>query len=138
MATIRNNQKPLSEVEWDTCWMAVRYAMGRMTIASATLPRQLLRAYHERFSDNQKSLLVKDLREYLDSHECFGMREIDHPEWAKFMLTLDESTHYKVVGNIGSKEPFDVFDFDEKIIPVKWYKHVGDVSIVETAIKKVE
>jgi len=90
--------KPLSDVEWDTCWMAMRYAMNRQTIASASLPDQLIKAYFHRWSKPQKASIVRELKQNLDDFEhAFGNPQIDKPVWIKFMNALDESTHYKVI-----------------------------------------
>lgn len=81
--------KPLTDIEWDTCWMAIRYACGRKTIASAMLPRDLIDAYYHRWTDSQKQLIAKDLRSYLETHEYFGSKNIDHPEWMHFLMLLE-------------------------------------------------
>lgn len=81
--------KPLSSIEWDTCWMAIRYACGRQTIASAMLPRDLIDAYYDRWTDGQKQMIAKDLRNYLETHEYFGSKNIDHPEWMRFLHILE-------------------------------------------------
>ena len=66
--TDRNNKKrPLSSIEWDTCWMAIRYAMNRRTAASASLPTELLAAYYDRWTDGQKEMIVRDLWENLEN-----------------------------------------------------------------------
>lgn len=81
--------KPLTDIEWDTCWMAIRYACGRKTIASAMLPRDLIDAYYDRWTDGQKEMIAKDLRTHLEFHECFGDKNIDHPEWMRFLNLLE-------------------------------------------------
>lgn len=136
MAT-KTKKKPLSEIEWDTCWMAIRYARGRKTISSAMLPREILNAYYLRFTDNQKSMLYRDLKQYKDDHENFGST-IDEVEWTKFMLTLNPSCHYYVRGKIGSQEPFEVFEYEDKLIPIDWYKGVGEIWVHRDAVEKVE
>ena len=67
MKTIKPNAAPLSTVEWDTCWMAIRYAMNRRTAASASLPTELLAAYYDRWTDGQKEMIVRDLWENLEN-----------------------------------------------------------------------
>lgn len=76
--------KPLSEIEYETLWMAIRYAMGRQTIASASLPDMIIKHYGKRLSNYQKGLIVHDLENHLNvSH--FGNPEIDHKHWMKLL-----------------------------------------------------
>ncbi len=62
--------KSLTEIEWTTCIMAVRYAMNGQTISTSYLPPMLVEAYWKRWSDGQKQFLADDLRhnqeEYLE------------------------------------------------------------------------
>lgn len=127
--------KPLTNIEWDTCWMAIRYAMGRKSISSAMLPRDLLSAYFDRWTLEQRSLILRDLKEYYETHKVFGDYSIDHDEWMKFMLTLDVETHYEVLPTTG-EDPFKVFDYLGKMIPLSWYKHVGNIFVINEAVKK--
>jgi hypothetical protein len=123
------NTKPLTEVEWDTCWMAIRYSMGRQTIASATLPRQLCEAYFDRWSEGQKRTIVRDLRQHLqdkarwngESTAHFGDKNIDHPEWMRFLLSLDKNSHITIKDNEGNKHT--AFKFNGKIHPLDWWKY---------------
>lgn len=123
------NTNPLTRIEWDTCWMAIRYAMGRKTIASATLPRELCQAYFYRWSDNQKTMIVRDLRQHLqdtarwngDSTAYFGQKNIDHPEWMRFLLCLEEKSHITIKDNEGNTHK--AFKFNGKIYPLDWWKH---------------
>lgn len=71
----------LTDIEWITCIFAVRYAMGRQTIASATLPKELIDAYGERWTEQQKKLLLRDLEEHIENYKYFGDKRIDHPAW---------------------------------------------------------
>jgi len=41
----------LSDFEWTCLWMAVRYAMNRQTIASATLPQDIIKNYYSRLNE---------------------------------------------------------------------------------------
>ena len=65
--------------------MAVRYAMNRQTIASATLPQDIVMNYYHRLNDGQKKSIAKDLKEHEDAFEgqAFGHKEIDRPHWIK-------------------------------------------------------
>lgn len=139
-----NNPKPLTDIEWDTCWMAIRYAMGRMTISSATLPRDLCAAYFDRWSDNQKKAIVRDLRQHLqdvarwngESSAFFGDKNIDHPEWMKFLLTLDSACHCRVVDDEG-KEHIAI-KFNGRYYPLYWWKYTSGTFFNQDKIKKVQ
>lgn len=126
------NAKPLTRIEWDTCWMSIRYAMGRQTIVSASLPKDLCRAYFHRWSDDQKAMIVRDLRQYLqdkarwngDSTAFFGQKNIDHPEWMRFLLSLEKESHITIKDNEGNKHT--AFEFNNKLYPLDWWKHNTD------------
>lgn len=129
MSNTMKNTNPLTDIEWDTCWMAIRYAMGRMTIASATLPRELCQAYFYRWSENQKTMIVRDLRQHLqdvarwngDSSAHFGNKNIDHPEWMRFLLCLEEKSHITIKDTVGNTHK--AFKFNGKLYPLDWWKH---------------
>lgn len=101
MKKIKNEIKPLSNVEWDTCWMAVRYAIGRQSIACTMLPRDLIKEYWYRWSIHQKQMLVKEVERYEEeskrlydkSYSSWVENNIDRPVWIKFMNALDEHNH---------------------------------------------
>lgn len=134
---------PLTSVEWDTCWMAIRYAMNRQTIASASLPRKLLSAYYDRWSDGQKEIIARDLREHYDDFGCFGDEKVDHPEWMRFMLTLDPKAHYTVTSTHEKKtETVECIEYGGKYYPIsgvqKWWNFVGELYIAEGFITNIE
>lgn len=126
------NNKPLTDVEWDTCWMSIRYAMGRQTAASASLPKELCRAYFYRWSDNQKEMIVKDLRQHLkdvarwngDGSAFFGNKNIEHPEWMKFLLCLDKAERLTLIDTEGNVH--QAFKFNEKFYPIDWWRYLGE------------
>lgn len=147
MKTIKRNTDPLSPVEWDTCWMAIRYAMNRMTAASASLPGELLSAYFHRWSDRQKQMIVRDLRDNLEDlkrwnetdEAFFGDKGIDHPIWMRFLLTLDNSTHKIVTLTDGSK--VECIEYNGKYHPLSdhaWWNGAGATYMAESAIVLVE
>lgn len=127
--------KPLTEIEWTTCWMAIRYAMGRSSAASASLPRELLEAYLDRWSDAQKRTIVRDLRDYLeddkrwnDSDEgFFGDKNIDHHIWMKFLLTLDKSAHVEITLKNGRKEV--AFEYEGFYYELSWWSSCSPFPI---------
>lgn len=135
---------PLSSVEWTTCWMAVRYAMDRQSIQSASLPRDLLHAYWMRWTNGQKAMIARDLREHLEEVRSwnnqgdgyFGDKDIDHPEWMKFLLTLDITTHKQIKlidGNIVT-----VFEYDGRFYPLDWWKGPGVKYVDPDAIEEIK
>lgn len=111
----------LSDFEWTCLWMAVRYAMNRQTIASATLPQDIVMNYYHRLNDGQKKSIAKDLKENEDAFEgqAFGHKEIDRPHWIKLWKALDETCHYQVELIDGTK--CTVFEANGKIIPLHKY-----------------
>lgn len=139
--------QPLSSVEWDTCWMAIRYAMNRRTAASASLPNELLAAYYDRWTDSQKEMIVRDLRENLENlkrwneadESYFGDEHIDHPRWMRFLLTLDKSTH-KIL-TLKRRKKVECFEFEGVYYPVSdggWWVGCGALHVPKDAIVKVE
>lgn len=142
MKTQRNTQ-PLTSVEWDTCWMAIRYAMNRRSAASAALPTDLLAAYYDRWTDGQKEMIVRDLRENLedlkrwnDTEEAyFGDKGIDHPIWMRFLLTLDKSKHVMLTLTDGSK--VTCFEYEGRYYPVsgrRWWEGPGITTVMKEAV----
>lgn len=135
-----DQMKPLSEIEWTTCWMAIRYAMGRCSAASASLPRELLETYFYRWTDTQKRVIVRELRNHLEDvkrwyntdEAYFGDKDIDHPIWMRFLLTLDRSTHVEVTLENGCK--VEAFEYEDEFYPVYWFdgpdlRHMNPYSI---------
>ena len=139
---MKRNTQPLTAVEWDTCWMAIRYAMNRRTAASASLPTELLAAYYDRWTDGQKEIMARDLRDHYDDFGCFGDKNIDHPRWMRFMLTLDQKTHYMVTASDGkTTETVECIEFEGKYYPIsgsrKWWEGAGELYVSHDCIVKV-
>lgn len=141
------NTAPLSEVEWDTCWMAIRYAMNRRSAASASLPTELLEAYYFRLTSRQKEMIVRDLRDNLENLKSwnesdeayFGDKNIDHPNWMRFLLTLDESTH-KIL-TLKRRKKVECIEFEGVYYPVSdggWWVGCGALYVPKDAIVLVE
>lgn len=144
MKTIKQNTGPLSSVEWDTCWMAIRYAMNRESAASAALPEALLAAYYDRWTDGQKEMIVRDLWENLENLKqrnetdkaYFGDKGIDHPIWMRFLLTLDKSKHVMLTLTDGSE--VICFEYDGRYYPItgrRWWVGSGIVTVALEAIQ---
>lgn len=136
--------KPLTEIEWTTCWMAIRYAMGRCSAASASLPVELLTAYFYRWTEAQKRAIVRDLRNHLDDVKCwndtdeayFGDKNIDHPIWMRFLLTLDRSAHVEVT--LESELKVEAFEYEGRFYPLNWWDGPGIKYIDPDAIVKIQ
>ena len=112
---------PLSDFEQTLLWMAIRYAMNRQSIASATLPTDIISNWYHRLSKNDKERTVIDLQRNLQDFEerAFGDPGIDKPIWIKFMNALDENCHIKVKLIDDTEEI--VFPFEDEYIPLASY-----------------
>lgn len=69
-------KKPLTQFEWTLLYMAVRYAMGRQSIASATLPAEIVENIWDRLSENQKGMLYCDLKAHYGKTKKLGKRTV--------------------------------------------------------------
>lgn len=129
----QNQSNPLSNIEWDTCWMSIRYAMGRRTISSCTLPTHLLQAYYSRWTEAQKHLIIQDLNNYLHDYRKFGDENIDHPIWMKFFYTLDKTKHLFLSLVDGSE--IIGFKWNDKYYSLDWWCQGGETYLPEESIK---
>lgn len=92
---------PLTDIEWTTLWMAMRYAMGRETIAASTLPGEIAQVYYHRLTEQQRRQLVEEIdrheeeyaRYHGESSRVFGDPVIDAPHWRRFRAALDTERH---------------------------------------------
>lgn len=111
----------LPDFEYNLLWMAIRYAMNRQTIASATLPADIITNYYNRLSSGQKFSIFQDLeRNEKDLNiEAFGDKSIDRPHWIKLMKCFDEKCHYKVKTTDG--DIIIIFEANDKYIPLEKY-----------------
>jgi hypothetical protein len=112
------NQVPLSEIEWTLIWMAIRYAMDRETIASATLPEMIIRAYYRRLSDGEKESTCRDLKEHFEQKGKFGNPDIDTRHWMKFWKCLETSSHVNIKG---ADTEITCFQVGERYYPLSEY-----------------
>ena len=110
---------PLMDHEWTLIWMSVRYARGGSTIATATLPFDIIHYYYQRMNSSQKKLLVRDLSEYLEEFGKFGNEKIDDPIWRKFLAALDMSKHVDV--KLVDGKTCRAFQCNERIYPLAEY-----------------
>lgn len=110
---------PLTSIEWTTLWMALRYAMGRQTIASAMLPQEVVEAYFKRLTEPQKAMIARDLGEHFNEHGCFGDPSIDNRDWLKLMRACHKDSHITVTGIDGNE--YVVFECLGQFIPMHHY-----------------
>lgn len=147
MKPTRPNTAPLSEVEWDTCWMAIKYAMNGRNVSTASLPKELLRAYYNRWEAGEKQKIVRILRDNLDDLKraygedkaYFGDKNIDHPNWMRFLLTLDENTH-KIL-TLKRRKKVECIEFEGVYYPVSdggWWAGCGALYVPKDAIVLIE
>jgi len=98
-----NTDKKFDEIDFDMLRMALLYACPRKTIASTTLPEDIVKHRFKLFSEEQIKTIINDLNNYLDWKENhFGKREFsdsfDDKTWKKFLKFLDDNSHYNVKG----------------------------------------
>ncbi len=119
--------KPLTDIEWTMTWMSLRYAMNRQTIASSTLPQDLVKAYYHRWTENQKKTIVTEcerneeeiLRWSGGKSKAFGDETIDRPGWLKFWAACNIKKHYKI--KLIDDKIYTVFEANNRIYPLKSY-----------------
>lgn len=111
--------KPLSDIEWTTCWMAIRYALGGQTIATGMLPAEIIRAYYKRFTPLQIEKLVRELNNYKQTWGTFGHKDIDNPHWQKFLSALNKAEHEEVELINGDK--CTIFKVNGRMYPLHLY-----------------
>jgi len=109
-------KKELTEIEWTTCWMSIRYAMNRQTISSYMLPSDLIVAYWNRWTDFQKEQIALDLSKEQNS---FGDSQIDKTSWSKFWKACDTKNH-KIVKLIDKTECI-IFEANGRKYPLNEY-----------------
>jgi len=91
-----------NDFEFALIRLAIQYACPRQTIASSSLPLEIISNRYNSLSKEQKDIIVSDLQSRLDEwvennmKPVFGDELIDHDGWIKFMTALDEDKHYTV------------------------------------------
>lgn len=114
-------KNPLNDIEWTTLWMSIRYACGRQTISSATLPQLIVKSYWHRMTELQKKQIYDDLKREYDNYgeNAFGSPTIDKPVWLKFMEAMNEKNRKIAVATDGNNH--EVFYINEKYYPLDSY-----------------
>jgi hypothetical protein len=104
----KKESSEITFIEQTLIWMASRYAMSRSSIASATLPKDIISKYGERLNVDQKKLMLRDILEAVTDRVRFskielqdGYRMLENielltPEWMKFASWLDDTNEYIV------------------------------------------
>jgi len=102
--------------------MAIQYACGRQTIASATLPAEIIRNRYDYINDKDKQSIVNDLTEYLKKRKdsVFGDRKIDDREWQKFLAALDINRHFTIQAKTSGSEIRNILCFKCNVITSQW------------------
>lgn len=110
----------LTDFERTLLWMAIRYACNRQTIASSTLPQDIIKNWYHRLSEHDKQTIVSDLkRESQYNDNCFGDKNIDNDTWQKFILALNEEEHFNVICIDGNS--YICFKYGDKFYPLEKY-----------------
>lgn len=118
---------PLSDLEWTMLWMSLRYAVGRETIAAATLPGDILQAYYWRLNASQRAGIVQELNRHEEecircngeSNRAFGHPAIDRPHWLRFRAAMDAPNHFPV--ELTDGQTVTVFEVDGRKYPLNEY-----------------
>lgn len=110
--------------------MAIRYAIGRKTIACSSLPREIAVHYVPLMNDSQKAMILRDIRDELEMQRSFKRDEmweqIDAPNWEALADALDPNKHVQVKVNYeGAESVFTCFKHDGKWVEVDNYFKTG-------------
>jgi hypothetical protein len=90
--------------------------MNRHTIASATLPAEIIKNSYSKMSEDQRKQLHRMLNDELDNQD-----EIDKPIWEKFKCFLDDENRFIGKSKTGYRGELEVFKCDEKFYVVDDY-----------------
>lgn len=115
----KNKKNPLTPIEWDTLWMAIRYAMNGQTIATASLPPDIIKAYYHRLTEEQKVRICEDLKRNIERWGKFGNPNIDDRIWMKFWYALDVTKHKEITAIDDTKHI--VFEVLYRVYPLAQY-----------------
>jgi len=136
--------KQISDFEHTLLWMAVRYAVGRRSIASSLLPMDIIRNWGDRLTEEQKRLMFRDIIETVVDQLRFNegefIEEIKENSWIKFASWLDQTNRYIVESeNKGKSETNECFLFMGRYYPVKgldWWMAPEFIKNVERVDKE--
>ena len=109
---MRRKTRALTDIEWTTCWMSVRYAYNRESIASTTLPVSITQQYYNRFTQHQKDTLKEELSR-LKKETSSGERHISSSQfWDMLYSALDVEKHRRLT--IGDSS-YVLFPYSDKL-----------------------
>ena len=125
----------LSDFEFTLLWMAIRYAIDRGTITSATLPGYIILNWYSRMNDGHKRSIVGDIKLLFKEH--VGHDRYSKPHWDKFLAALDEDRHFQV--ELIDDTIIDCFACGKTIYPLHKYIEAphSDIYIPEENIVTV-
>lgn len=83
----------LTNFEWTLLCGALRYFIGRQTIAAATFPEDVIRNFYHKMNTGQREFIAREVFDYYKQWGHIGDEKIDQPVWLKFANALDEKNH---------------------------------------------
>lgn len=95
-------KKSLSSIQYDTLWMAIRYAMGRKSIASLSLPWEIIDSYRDELFDTSqgKHLYKMLMRDVVRDNMVLEMDQDTLQEfknnWLPLIAWLNPNNRYTV------------------------------------------
>lgn len=95
---MRKKNKGVSSVQHRLIWMSCRYAIGRSSIASQSLPNEIIQEYYHELTPNQRKSLADDVFREIELRNALydkGVKPIFdvYEVWHKFALALDSTKH---------------------------------------------
>jgi hypothetical protein len=76
---------------------AVRYALGRMTYVSLSVPNAIMK-YKLSLTTNALHVMLRDIKEYRDLYEKIGM-DCDDESWRNFEQWLEQEIKLRKINN---------------------------------------
>jgi hypothetical protein len=127
------------DFEFNIIRMAIKYACGRQTIASATLPAEIIQQRYQFMLPIQRRIVLSDLKEYLkllesnDMNRRFGDKIIDDKAWQKFMAALDAKNHFDVF-YVEDDHAKEIRCFKCNVMNMRWNEELGHNEFIEETV----
>lgn len=86
----------LTDFEWTLLCGALRYFIGRQTIAAATFPEDVIKNFYQRMTEDQRQFIYREVVDYYKQWGHIGDKNIDQPVWLKFANACDTRNHRQV------------------------------------------